>query len=618
MTRALLVVGCGSVWLACSSYGGDDPASTPAPADAGSGAPVAVETPDAGAAGDAAPNAPGCPEKIVYVAPAPAGSDTNVGCDRGAPKASIGGALAYLKTLQIVDHEIRVCRGTYTEPGLVLDHPASIRGGYECSTFTRVAGFGFAGIDPTTGRALGFDKTNETVLDPGGTFVTLAIKGKAVTRDQRVEGMTVRGATTGGGFAILVSEGASPLITDDVIVGGGGGMNIGVGNLIGSIGVRVKDDAGAEITRSRINGGAGVPTTNPSIGSIGVDLKTSGLVSVHDNEIDGGSGMGSAWNAIGVHVDAPTTLTGANALLHNAIFFNGPNSNGVNAISPNAVEIVESSILGGSFSCVNVCAAYGVVAGGAGARVLRNRIRGATNTATSIVAASNCFGIVAAGTSTGTWVDSNLVDATASDSCTSAGIFGDPLSTDVRLTNNTVFGRGASVVGIGSFGANATIANNLIAGFTYGLSTGACTSAVATGSLPKAVTNNAFVGTPALARVSPPGSCDAAANDLTTLASTEAALGAGATNNVALLPACDAGEPAGRCRACTGECTGNVLPAAGLPELLAAGWPLPDTAWCKITNGGLDLGPAVDAAGTSRTLPFSIGAREKDTTTCVP
>ena len=54
----------------------------------------------------------GCPESIVYVSSS-GGSDDNSGCTRAAPKATIGSAIGYVKTLGLQSYEIHACRGTY-------------------------------------------------------------------------------------------------------------------------------------------------------------------------------------------------------------------------------------------------------------------------------------------------------------------------------------------------------------------------------------------------------------------------------------------------------------------------------------------------------------------------
>lgn len=164
-----------------------------------------------------------------------------------------------------------------------------------------------------------------------------------------------------------------------------------------------------------------------------------------------------------------------------------------------------------------------------------------------------------------------------------------------------------------SYGARAIVDNNLVVGFSFGLLTGTCQTSAATEKLPAEVKNNAFVATsPVVVRIAPPGDCLQTPKDTATLTAAEAALGDIASGNVALLPTCDANA---RCRPCSaGGCTGDVLADASL----LTGWPLPNDAWCKITNGGIDLGPSVDATNAARTVPFSIGAREQDSTTCTP
>ena len=193
----VLIAGVLGTSFACTSFESDaTEAPTADAATAEATTTVDAATADAGIC-DSGSCVSGCPGGVVYVSPA--GSDGNIGCVQTAPKATVGGAIAYIKTLALVDHEVHVCRGTYREAKLRLDYPVSLRGGYECASWTRRAPFGWNGLEPMTGRAVAFDATNESILDPAGGPIVLDISGASVTRAVTVDGFTIVGRPTNGG-----------------------------------------------------------------------------------------------------------------------------------------------------------------------------------------------------------------------------------------------------------------------------------------------------------------------------------------------------------------------------------------------------------------------------------
>src|SRR5207302_10772533 len=113
---------------------------------------------------------PGCKGKLIYVS-ADAGNDGNDGCTPATAVKTIGAAIAFATTQDLRAHEIHVCRGTYAERRLILSHSTSLRGGYNCVSWTRAAEFGAAG---------GFKDPNETSIENGdytSTISTLEVSG---------------------------------------------------------------------------------------------------------------------------------------------------------------------------------------------------------------------------------------------------------------------------------------------------------------------------------------------------------------------------------------------------------------------------------------------------------
>ncbi|MGH7284708.1 MAG: hypothetical protein ACRELY_24550, partial [Polyangiaceae bacterium] len=117
---------------------------------------------------------PGCTGGTIYVSPT--GNDSSTGCSQTAPLLTLTHALKIAKDQgSALVSEIHACKGKYAEHGLVLDFPASLRGGYDCSTWARTATFG----------SPAFDGTNATEIDDVDTsspssIVTLTISGSVV------------------------------------------------------------------------------------------------------------------------------------------------------------------------------------------------------------------------------------------------------------------------------------------------------------------------------------------------------------------------------------------------------------------------------------------------------
>lgn len=240
---------------------------------------------------------PGCPNKTVYVSPN--GSDTNLGCEPEAPKKTIAGAIALVKSLGTMDHSIVVCKGDYAERNLVLDYPVSLLGGYACETFERDEDY--ASLEGEVTRI-----TNAAPSPGGGT---LEIRGVVVDRSVKVDGFVIEGPSSGEGpsNAVLVADGASPTLSNDRIVGGGTESTSDVG----SAGVAIDTSSGAHITRCSIEGGSGkLPAGSGSLaGSVAVVVRLgAAAVLIEDSVIEGGSGeaFGAPSASIGLAVQGET------------------------------------------------------------------------------------------------------------------------------------------------------------------------------------------------------------------------------------------------------------------------------------------------------------------------
>ena len=252
----------GGAFTAGPTDGGADGPTVDGPTAEGS-----ADGSDDGADGD------GGPGNIIYVSNTQ-GDDANTGRDRAHPKKTIVAALKAATT----GTEVDVCAGTYSESQLILDADVRLKGSYDCTAWTRTKGYGFPTFD-------GMNTTTITNGDIGVQHATLAVVGPAVTHAALVDGFVIQGATmnTEVTYGVDVQTSSSPVITNDVISGGGGSTSTGP---YGSIGVRIGGSSSAELALCAIGGGTG----RGAVGSTGLVLASTGIPNVHDDVVSGGTG----------------------------------------------------------------------------------------------------------------------------------------------------------------------------------------------------------------------------------------------------------------------------------------------------------------------------------------
>jgi Protein of unknown function (DUF1565) len=258
-----------NLFFACSSYNGG--AASLAPNDGG-----------------VLPDVLGVPANVLYVsADGLAGND---GLSRDKPIKTITGALAYAASVKLLGYEIHVCQGTYRENELTLNYPIALRGGYNCATWARGDGFGFAGkfLDP-----------NRTIVESearaaGNTTLTIAVADATIVVDGLIlRGPSGPGETTSTNRRALAMRDAN-VVFENNSVEGSTGPAIGT---IGSIGAAIR--GGAPILRkNRFLGGSGTTTTG-TIGSVALRLVGTAAV-VEANEIEGGTGSSLLWGGLGI------------------------------------------------------------------------------------------------------------------------------------------------------------------------------------------------------------------------------------------------------------------------------------------------------------------------------
>jgi hypothetical protein len=264
-------VATAAAMAACGSFdGGPSPALEVPPA-----APT-----DAGAVEARAPS------NALFVNAA-TGKDDADGRSTDAPLKTIAAAIERVATgIAIVD-EIRVCAGRYVETNLQLRVAVSLRGGYSCSTWERVADFGYPA----------FPSTTETVVvappdakDKENANVTLLVAPPAGHRAFVVDGFTLVSESVDlPSRTLRVDGGDRALVLRDLLVKGAA-SKLAESDAI-SVGVRLADSS-AEIALVRVTGGAAehaVSTSKAEVASIGL-LLSGGRPLLHDSTIASGGG----------------------------------------------------------------------------------------------------------------------------------------------------------------------------------------------------------------------------------------------------------------------------------------------------------------------------------------
>jgi hypothetical protein len=268
---SLLVAG------ACASYSSETPAPV-GPTEAGrpdaaleSGA-LDSSAVDAKAE-DSAPDA--APAAVLYVSAA-AGNDASSGLSVGAPLKSLGAALGLLEAKQLEGYAIHMCAGDYPTASLATSRPIAIRGGYNCSTWTR---------SPKFGKVGGFADGNQTRVS-GSAQATGPVLTVDVAKTFALDGVEISSAK--GGFATVKLTGAGQAdVADSRILGA-----VATGLTDVSIGLESRA-AETKIEACELRGGNGVTPTDKAEGRGSLALViSSASTTVRKTALYGGTGMG--------------------------------------------------------------------------------------------------------------------------------------------------------------------------------------------------------------------------------------------------------------------------------------------------------------------------------------
>jgi hypothetical protein len=683
-----------------SDASGDGSSAGGSSGSGGSGGAVndaSIDAAEAGISCDDEPEAGEiCPGGVMYVSKS--GSEANSGCTPCTPKLTVRSALEALNQIvasydagappPIMDggkdastnaaadanadaapsgpiprgFEIRVCEGSYPEVQLSLNLPVSLKGGYDCTTWRRTSAYAY----PT------FDATNETRVTNGAYALqptTFVVSGAEIDRGVAIDGLTFEGSATGasGSTAVAIAGGASPIFSNDQILGGA--TTNSAASYPGSVGLYVSGGASPEIRENNIDGGSGTQTLNR--GSVGLYLEAdSGAPYIHDNIINGGSGTSTtSYNgSVGALLQSalPMTQASDSGFVKNVVYggtgtggvaFGEGTTVGIIVTSVNAVDVIQNEIHAGDDPTDAAAATmslgiYSSNTGSGTVTIAQNRI----DAGRRLGLGSQVFG-VDLNAATSALILNNMIHGGRA-SARSAPIIA-LYSASTRIAYNTLFGGvftdQTAPIGqiwfVSSTGAD--VHSNILAGPSGSVTSGIridsprCPADPLTGlPIPSAVPqffsrlrNNLFVGNDSrLAWWDQNSAVGCSSYLATTVAQLAALVAPGeSAGNLAvkdtcapaesgtciLEPSCglglvdgglpDAGPP-------VTECMRTVFASwtdadSGLTELLSTGWLLRPNSLCSISGGGyLDttLGTlgAVDLFGTNRTNPRSIGAHE--------
>jgi hypothetical protein len=198
--------------------------------------------------------------RIVYVSGS--GSDANDGLSSARAVQTLSAALGLLETNKLDGYEIHLCAGDYSANTLVSKRALAVRGGYNCSTWTRSEQFGqkgdFAdgnqtrinGVASATGPTLkadvskGFTLEGVDVSASVGGFPTVRLEGagNAVVQDARVYGAVGATGASIMGTTIGLEVAATEVLVQASVLRGGSGVALNdSGDSRGSIALRTLD-----------------------------------------------------------------------------------------------------------------------------------------------------------------------------------------------------------------------------------------------------------------------------------------------------------------------------------------------------------------------------------------
>ncbi len=605
-------VACGSAFSAGGTTpgdGGSDGSDGSMTADGPGGDSGSGET-GATDGGDA--TAPG---HVVYVSPA--GSDLATGLDSAHPKKTITSALVAAKLLPGLP-QVHVCAGTYTEDAIAVTFDVVLDGAYDCTTWTRTATYGYPHPDGVN---------TSLIASPDTTVQEAAlVLGGNVTKATVIDGFAITGAASSGARTdgVHVTGSASPILSNDVIGGGGGQTPASTGNT-GSVGILVDAQAAPEITQCFVSGGDG----RGMVGSTGVELDSTGGVSLSNAVITGGTGQSvvsgsSGTAAIGLDVRTALTTPLSSLIVSgtDAAGTSGPTV-GMRFAGSSVTATVAASYVEGGVGLDPVASSFGMVIDtpGGGITLQADRVYGGVRTAGSSQQTYGLF-VVAAGSFT---VENTLVHAgtvqnggVAGGSAYAAGIVLASVAAPVLAFDTVYTGAAAgAAISLTTGVTGAVLRDDLLLGSdsstsSIGVATTTCGGYIAS------LDHTAFGNVQALYECNTGGGT--IATSATNLAELLVDLNTAESNNVDVETSCAAADTScARFMGCPGASAaclpsifgvtwsmddgvsslfGSSAPDGGMP---VQGWTLVPGAPCSIASGGTKYGGVnTDAYGNMR------------------
>lgn len=603
---------------------------------------------DAGIANDAGSVL--CPGGVTYVSTT--GDDAWDGCSPCFPKKTIAAAIGQVATAVKTPAdggagtpvtEIHVCKGSYAESGLTLSVPVSLLGGYDCTYWTRTATYGYPTFDGTNATTV----TNANAAAQSATFIVSAAKA-AIGHGVTIDGFTFQGlpGTPQASYAVSVTDGAAPLLSNDQIDGAVGAM-VTLAAAPATAGLAVAG-ASPEVKACSLTGGAG--QSSGTDGSAGVLIQGASAPYVHGNTIAGGSGTPASDGLLVSGATLPLTSATGSAIEGNTV------SAGTSATNAYGIRTTGGSanvdVVG------NVVTATGAESGtiaGIDLESLVTSVVAQNRVAVGTLGASTGFTYGVLGDNGASTIEDNMIWA-APTANFSAGV--EIRTQSPVIVSNTIYGgsNGSANEAVGAQlrivsstppqGNDATVVDNLLIGggstvATAAIGTNACQTwmEATNGQIPviafleNNVMMNDAIGLLAYDQLVPEGIAFLECGSTATSATPEQAesfvranAASSASANLTVATTCaDAGDP--QCvylagcdgtTANTPTCLANLFGAwsakdAGSTALLTTGWRLVAGGPCAVSKGGLSsLGLPYDLFGQPRTPPVSIGADEFD------
>ena len=377
--------------------------------------------------------------------------------------------------------EIHICTGTLNE-ALQLNFPISIKGGYQCSDWSRSTScFDPAQSGSSTPYFASDASANVTKLQAPAGATSYALKiNSGISNAVTIDGLTIAGPNNTGEVHAVEVDSSSPTISN-CIIQGAGGTSPGSG-VLGSVALLLSASS-SDIHSNYIYGGSGAVGSSGYAGSLGIFINGNGSGSphIHDNRIEGGAGTspaGANTGSAAIFADNPGPISRSTttAFENNSVYGGtGSKSTGVYLLwsLTKDFDIVGNEIHAG-------------LSGGNGSIALYSNAGGNGSTMSSLIAGNKIYGgdsVTQTAPSTGIELDgahamntvvNNFIhagNATGTGSATGL-VFGSVQYNPTTVAHNMIYAGGSSsspgyalyLTADSNGGHTVAINNNILAG----------------------------------------------------------------------------------------------------------------------------------------------------------